>query len=188
MASMKNLFLLTILFTISCARTPIIIRDLNIADYFKVKLSGNFNTSFDMNLTEELIYINGISNTEFRNELIALFREIKELDIHKGNCSTGQLACSFKNRPGIIYLTENFFKLSLTEQVSTILHEAKHIQSADYNHVKCVKYPSWGHECDENLNSSYGIEYKYLLYKYIETKNDEIAQVLKRINFRLNNI
>lgn len=136
----------------------------------------------------EARYIKTITGSEFKLELQNLLNTITAITYEDNACSTGQVACSDQSHDGTVFINKNFFQMPQLEQFTAILHEAAHLQSKNFEHYKCTKIPAWGYECDESINSPYGIEYKYLLHKYMHTKDDSITQLLLKIFNRINKI
>lgn len=136
----------------------------------------------------EASYIKTIQESAFKLELKNLLNSISTIVYKENACATGQVACSDNSNEGMIFINANFFQMPQLEQFTAILHEAAHLQSKNFEHVKCVKVPAWGYECDENVLSAYGIEYKYLLHKYMHTKDELITQLLLKIFNRINKI
>jgi hypothetical protein len=136
----------------------------------------------------EMPYVDSINETSFQQEIKSLLKIISVIDYQSDNCPSLQVACSQASTPKTIFINPRFFKLSIIEQFTTLLHEAKHLQLNSFEHTLCLKQKTWGHECDSDLDSPYGIEYKYLLHKYVHTDSDQITQVLSRIINRINKI
>lgn len=181
-------FLILVLFLItSCAQTPkqnkvsIYIFGLN----FLVDQSKS--QQIKKALESEISYIETIAEDDFKSEIKNLLNYSATIDYQNNNCSVGQVACSSGSYPRTIFINDYFFTLTSIEQFTSLLHEARHLESNNFEHKKCIKKAEWGYECDEGINSPYGIEYKYLLHKYMKTKDDNIAQLLLKIQPRLNN-
>ena len=138
-------------------------------------------------IDKEMIYIEGIAEEDFKAEIKSLVAAILVVDYKKNNCSIGQIACSTQSHINTLFINDYFFMVPSSEQFTSFLHEAWHLKSTNFEHTKCLKQPEWGYECDDDINSPYGIEYKYLLHKYMHTKDDNIAQLLLKIRSRLNN-
>lgn len=136
--------------------------------------------------SNELIFIENIEITSFKEELKKVLSQIKNINISSENCSTGQVACSFSSQPHTIFLKPIFYQLSKPEQFTTLLHEGHHLLTNRFDHVLCKKEINWGHECDEDFNSAYGIEYKYLLMKYQKERDAQLFFLLKRLDTRVN--
>ncbi len=122
----------------------------------------------------------------FKKDLENLLTNVHDINISEVNCSTGQIACSFKSYPHTVFLKKEYFLLSKEEQFTTILHESYHLLHKSFDHTLCTKEKRWGHECDEDFNSAYGIEYKYLLYKYQTNPSNNTLLLLKRLDRRIN--
>lgn len=154
----------------------------------KWMVSENAASSIQPLLDEELKYIQTIPEVEFKKELTASLSTIHEIDYQKMNCASGQVACADQSNEGRIFINDRFFQIPPREQFTALLHEARHLETQNFEHAKCVKRPEWGYECDEGINSPYGLEYKYLLHKFINTKDEQSAQVLQKIFLRVNKI
>lgn len=139
-------------------------------------------------LVREIAYIDSIPEKDFQIEIKNLLKVITIISFEKNACAIGQVACSDQSHDGIIFINSNFFLMPELEQFTTILHEAVHLQKKNFEHVKCRKVMAWGYECDEHVNSSYGIEYKYFLHKYMHTKDELITQLLLKTFNRINKI
>ena len=135
---------------------------------------------------DEISFIQKMDHSDFKAELQRLLANVHSTSISDENCSVGQIACSFSSYPHTIFFKPKYFRLSKEEQFTTILHESFHLFHNNFDHVLCTKEKSWGHECDEDLNSAYGIEYKYLLYKYHANPSENILSILKRLDRRVN--
>lgn len=185
---MKILFLILMLSFAACSHTEIAEQtrlqstDVNLemtsVKYLPVK------SMFD----HEASYIKTIAEPDFKLELKTLLNIITKISYAENNCARGQVACSDGSHEGVIFINDNFFLMTQLEQFTAVLHEAAHLQSKNFEHIKCSKVPAWGYECDENVISPYGIEYKYMLHKYMHTKDDTITQLLMKIYNRINKI
>ncbi len=153
-----------------------------------ISINAEVADKVESSLKSELLYIKTIAESDFKNELLKTLSFIHFIDYQKDNCASGQVACSDKMNDGKIFINQNFFQMPTLEQFTALLHEARHLESQNFEHIKCTKRPQWGYECDENINSPYGLEYKYLLHKFINNKDEQSAQVLQRIFLRLNKI
>lgn len=183
----KGLLFICLLFA-SCSSTPVGPTKVVLLKDIKINISENVAEKIETLLQGELNYIQNISEADFKDELLSALSSLKNIDYQIENCTRTQVACSDKMHPNTIFINQNFFKIPAIEQFTAILHESKHLSLANFEHAKCLKKPEWGYECDESLNSSYGIEYKYLLHKYINTKDEQIARVLQKIFLRINKI
>lgn len=181
-------YLVLILLAIGCTTTPPQKTKPFKMESHSIALPEEFFKPLSKILSGELLYIQKIEPVEFQKELFKTLGSLALINYQPNNCSQGQVACAFKDHPGTIFINKNFFQLSELEQFTSLLHEAGHHEQKNYEHVKCVKHPEWGYECDENLNSSYGLEYKYLLHKYINAKDEQSAQLIKKIFSRINKI
>lgn len=139
-------------------------------------------------LAQEMAYIDSIPEKDFQSEIKNLLKVITIISFEKNSCTFGQVACSDQSHEGVIFINSNFFLMPELEQFTTILHEAVHLQKNNFEHAKCSKVLAWGYECDEQVNSPYGIEYKYFLHKYMHTKDESITQLLLKTFNRINKI
>ncbi|MBC7712302.1 MAG: hypothetical protein H7177_03130 [Rhizobacter sp.] len=185
---MKIFFSILLLIVVSCSHIDV--KDMGQFKNNDVDLliSNKTLISIKSILENETLYLDQIAETSFKEELKLLLAGIKIISYEKNACSTGQVACSDPEHPGVVFVNENFFLMIPLEQFTGLLHEAAHLQSKNFTHVQCLKKPEWGYECDETINSPYGIEYKYLLHKYMHSKDDLITQLLLKINYRINKI
>ncbi len=176
------------LLLIGCSSTPPQATKIFTLDERALYLPADHFNKLSEILSSELTYIQTIAPAEFKTELLNSLKSLSFIHYQENNCSQGQVACAFADSPHTIFINKNFFEISKLEQFTSILHEATHLKQENFEHVKCYKKPEWGYECDEDLNSAYGIEYKYLLHKYINTKDEQSAQLLRRIFNRINKI
>lgn len=139
-------------------------------------------------LDQELAYVSKIEDQDLKNEIIDLIQIPSYIHYSESNCTNMQISCSNGSEIGTIFINLNFFETTPVEQFSSLLHEAKHLKDQKFEHSKCTKKPEWGNECDEDLDSSYGIEYKYQLYRYLESKDDSLTQLLLRSHNRINSL
>lgn len=183
---MKCLILLLLFF--GCSSTTTQNNKIFKIEDHALSLPENYFDDLSKTMTDEINYIQKIEPTDFRKELIDTLKVVSQIDFQSENCSQGQVACAFKNYPHTIFINQHFLKLTRLEQFTSLLHEARHLEKNHFEHVKCSKKPQWGYECDEDLDSAYGLEYKYSLHKYINTKDEQSAQLLQRIFNRINKI
>lgn len=186
---MKTLIpLLAVLIFSGCSSTPVGSVTTFSQDNLTISITAEASSKVEATLKNELIYLKTITEEDFKNEILKTLSSIHFIDYQSNNCTNGQVACSDKMNDGKIFINQNFFQISSLEQFTALLHEARHLESQNFEHVKCSKRPQWGYECDESINSPYGLEYKYLLHKFINKKDEQSAQVLQRIFLRLNKI
>lgn len=153
-----------------------------------ISVTAEKSSELESVLKKELFYIQTIKEEAFKNELGEILKGLHSIEYSANNCSTGQVACSFSSNDHTVFINQNFFQMNDLEKFTAILHEAAHLNSGNFEHVKCSKKPEWGYECDETLNSPYGIEYKYLLYKFINQKDEQSAQLIQKLYLRVNKI
>nr|BDT29943.1 hypothetical protein BHI3_34090 [Bacteriovorax sp. HI3] len=186
---MKRLIpFLAILILSGCSSSPVGPVTTFSQDHLSITINAEVASKVEATLKNELTYIKTITEEDFKNELLKTLSSIHFIDYQPGHCGSGQVACSDKMNDGKIFINQNFFQMPSLEQFTALLHEARHLESQNFEHAKCSKRPEWGYECDENINSPYGLEYKYLLHKFINNKDEQSAQVLQRIFLRVNKI
>lgn len=185
---MQATFCLFILMLMGCTNTPL--RELTSLELVEINLHITTNNPmFVRNIFEtEKLYLNNIPEEEFKLEIKNLLKSISRIIYNGNECGAGQVACSDPSHKGVIFINENFLLLPPLEQFTAFLHEASHLKSENFQHTKCRKILEWGYECDNNLDSPYGVEYKYMLHKYVHTKDNSITPLLLKIFNRINNI
>tara|TARA_B100000925_G_scaffold99377_2_gene72743 strand:+ start:565 stop:1095 length:531 start_codon:yes stop_codon:yes gene_type:complete len=113
---------------------------------------------------------------------LKFLKKLKKINISHKNCRSDQYACTFRNSyPETIFLNGNFYNLGGLERISTLIHELHHLNK-ETNHKSCT-INGKPNECDDSLDSPYGLEMKFI--EYIKTTKkfptDEVRKLLIRI-------
>lgn len=117
------------------------------------------------------------------------FNQISEIDIAQGNCSLAQVACANPAYKKTIFLNYNFFQMSFLEQLGTIVHEAAHHRFG-YQHIACTSKLIRNTDCDHDMYSAFGEEYKF--YQSLKPEQNfsknAVIRLLKNTRVRINTI
>jgi hypothetical protein len=123
------------------------------------------------------------------------FQKIDAISIDQKNCSGGQVACAFSDRPNKIFLKPEFLKLSRWERLGTLLHESEHHQRSNYQHISCQSTQIKNTECDADLSGAFGQEYQFyqqLLKSEAISKNkknrEQVLFLLHATQVRINSL
>lgn len=97
------------------------------------------------------------------------------------------MAWVYSDQVGTIFVSEEYFKMDQIDRALTLIHESSH-HVYGYEHTTCETKEYISSECDDDLSSPYGEEYKAIEYLW-ETKkiNKEFYRerrhaVLHRVN------
>lgn len=131
----------------------------------------SYSNASEYNKTSKVLdYIYTRANKEHRHGLKSL---VQFIDINKQNCTHSQVACTFPDKKGMIFITPLFFDLSIEEQVGTIIHEAYH-HKYGYQHTNCKSKQISNTDCDKTMVSPFGEELKF----YFTLPNSKLRQEL----------
>jgi hypothetical protein len=186
---MKNIKLIILILSVqlaSCSHDKIkSSKDALLFDHNLIVSQAFYSNLDAINKSENDIF-KKIENKKLKIEILDLINNIERIDLSEANCSSGQLACTFPNSAHTIFLTNSVLKLSEVEQFTTLLHEAFHLKQNSFEHIKCTHFPEWGYQCDQNVNSAYGIELKYLQARLKITQDADTLEFIQHIFYRIN--
>ena len=172
---MKFLIPLALTF-VSCAQFKKIELNLNNR---KVEIKSDVENNYKLTQSyfdEIQFFFQSENNLQF-------LKKLKKINISHKNCRSDQYACTFrKSNPETVFLNENFYNLSFLERISTLIHELHHL-NRETIHKNCT-INGKPNECDDKLDSPYGMELRFLEYIYRTKKYpiSEVRKLLIRIN------
>lgn len=122
-------------------------------------------------------------------EIFPFFKYVKKINVTKGNCSYGKIACVVPERKSTVFLNYDYFRLDKVDRVTTLLHESAHHRYG-YFHVNCLSEKITNKDCDESLDSPFGIEYNAIeyLYRRKSIAKDIYEKKKKNISHRINSL
>ncbi len=118
-----------------------------------------------------------ISNNK---NFLSVLSLVQRIDHAPNHCRVDEYACVSSAHIGVVYLTPLYFKLNQAMRLGTLIHEASHFKYS-LEHVRCQKRS--GHECDQTIDSSYGLELTFMEQFYPDQKG-----VIKSLKARINKL
>jgi hypothetical protein len=149
----------------------------NLNPLYQNILGRNFTEEKKHIVKSDLNYL--ASNQVFSDFYHFMNQQSFLLDFSRNHCRIDQVSCFYSNRPKVIFLNEEFFKLSRFERIGTLLHEVHHLIYG-VPHTPCPSNRKPFSECDRDYSGAYGLELKFYEIAGSLDNGHEALQIFKK--------